>query len=405
MKSHNKNLDILRGVAALSVVLYHLNLLASVFDSKYSIAVIQYIFPGHLSVLVFFILSGYVIAYNTKPLNNANKIVTYTKKRIVRIYPIYLFALLLTVLIASGKYNWYQILMNCLFLSVPLDNVLKENGPLWSLEYEMFFYFLFIFISYFKLNLKNIIIILCLLVVSLFFIDQKMLVHPLIISGAIGLLFWVTGAYFGGMSSTKTLSANGSRVAAVFLIMFFLQKFNPYEPIMKALHFKLLECASCSEFQQTITFFDLYFYPLSIILILALSNTNKKYFNALYYFLIATSFAVMVTIPFAYGWHRMIEKQYIVPAVILVVSLVFWMLNFDFSTHISSKIGAIAPLSNISYALYIVHSPLIYCFSLVQATSPIFFIFKLTAYFGLLLFLSYLLEMKMQPLVKRTFFK
>ena len=85
-------------MAALTVVLGHTIVIKQTLDPHYQpTGIFSFQAPGHLSVLIFFILSGYVIGLtNQRPLEAAS-IGTYLKKRIVRIYPIYLLSILLAL--------------------------------------------------------------------------------------------------------------------------------------------------------------------------------------------------------------------------------------------------------------------------------------------------------------------
>ena len=61
------NLEALRGVAALLVVCGHAIDNDSLLDPGYIVqGWTRIVFPVHLAVLLFFVLSGYVIGYSTK---------------------------------------------------------------------------------------------------------------------------------------------------------------------------------------------------------------------------------------------------------------------------------------------------------------------------------------------------
>jgi peptidoglycan/LPS O-acetylase OafA/YrhL len=176
-------LDGLRGLAALYVMIGHARWLLwegyqnftthphsySFFDKG-----LMYFFSlfkwGHEFVLLFFVLSGFVIhyGYSTKLKQNSSSRLNFTQyfyKRAKRIYPPFLLALLLTfVLDWAGQMMNYSIysgssnyeLMNVHIGNTPHDlktlagNVLflyKEfvpifgtNGPTWSLKFEWWFY-------------------------------------------------------------------------------------------------------------------------------------------------------------------------------------------------------------------------------------------------------------------------
>lgn len=144
-------LDLVRFVAACVVYLYHSNQRLLVHDilpaSNY----------GHSSVIVFFVLSGFVIAYITD--TREKTLPTYAASRISRIYSVALPAVLLTVVLDAAGRQLYP----ALYLGYPFDNflvrgaasllVLNEvwfvsitsfsNVPYWSICYEMWYYVAF----------------------------------------------------------------------------------------------------------------------------------------------------------------------------------------------------------------------------------------------------------------------
>ncbi len=148
-------LDSLRGLAALIVVLHHLlNLWQA--DAEPASATIRsllgLVYPfGTEAVILFFVLSGFVLslpAINGKPQTYS----TFLIRRIFRIYVPYLAALLVSVAGAfwlhgivtrsiwfhqfwSEPVNWSLVGQHVLFLS--LSNTDQFDPPIWSLVYEM----------------------------------------------------------------------------------------------------------------------------------------------------------------------------------------------------------------------------------------------------------------------------
>jgi peptidoglycan/LPS O-acetylase OafA/YrhL len=97
-------LDSLRGIAALTVVFYHFRLmwLFSVQEHRWSV-VLNPITCGHEAVLLFFLLSGFVLAIpNLRGKGQPYPI--YLLRRSLRIYAPYLFALLFAV---AGASVWH----------------------------------------------------------------------------------------------------------------------------------------------------------------------------------------------------------------------------------------------------------------------------------------------------------
>ncbi|TFI48141.1 acyltransferase [Diaphorobacter sp. DS2] len=153
-------LDVMRGLAALSVVLYHyINRYDELFghnkdgyflDLKY----------GYLGVELFFMISGFVIFMTLEKCNN---IKDFLFKRVVRLYPAYIFAVILTFSVMSiysleGRdTDLADALVNLTMLQgliTPFGIVAHVDGVYWSLTVEVIFYAIMgcLFVSG---NLKN----------------------------------------------------------------------------------------------------------------------------------------------------------------------------------------------------------------------------------------------------------
>ena len=403
---HNNNLDILRGIAALTVVLFHLENYRSDFDKKFSFGeLLNYNFPGHMAVLIFFILSGYVIGINTPALSNKMEIGKYVKKRLVRILPIYFIAIFFAVAIAPEKYTLSKILSNLLFISVPLDNVLAEDGPIWSLNYELLYYFAFIFFSWFNVSLSKTVKITMGIIAVIFVFFHNIKIHPLPLSYFIGFIFWITGAMIAKRNTWLKWEISNSRILAVFMLIFCLQPLNPYGPILKVLHVPVADYSSYSMFQKSISYTDIFFYPLAILLIFSLTHIYSKYNRVLLYCIFGFPALRFIMLCYTYGWDFIIKEHYIIPSLLMIFSILLWILNFQFPGKIKNAIKSTSAMSNISYAMYIIHLPLIMLFGIVPAATVFYYVVKLLAYFIILFFVSYFLEDIYQPYIKKLFFR
>lgn len=139
-------IDLLRFIASISVVLYHLFFRGWAADnmSDVSFENIGYVFRyGYLGVDLFFILSGFVISHSID-----NKSISgFVISRISRLYPIYWLSVTITcfVSIAIGDSRFsvdlYQYLMN-LTMFHNYANVESIDGVYWTLFVEMKFYIL-----------------------------------------------------------------------------------------------------------------------------------------------------------------------------------------------------------------------------------------------------------------------
>jgi peptidoglycan/LPS O-acetylase OafA/YrhL len=143
-RKNYETLNAMRGVAAVSVVLYHASNLLGV-----------QIFPrGYLAVDLFFVLSGFVIghAYDNRIAGGLDWL-EFAKIRVIRFYPLYLAGILFGIvreLALIATHNQYALTTAQLFLSIvtallflpfPISarnySLFSMNIPSWSLMYEL----------------------------------------------------------------------------------------------------------------------------------------------------------------------------------------------------------------------------------------------------------------------------
>ncbi len=161
MPSQNKNLQLiqlLRGIAALLVVLLHTTINANeIFNSDFLFNFFKF---GGAGVDTFFVLSGFVITYTSqKNIGYADKLPSFIKRRCVRIYPTYwiiisLFLLSQILLPAFYRTHFSFSLTNIFSTYLLFPGHGMVNGVSWTLSYELFFYLLFCFAFIIK-NKKN----------------------------------------------------------------------------------------------------------------------------------------------------------------------------------------------------------------------------------------------------------
>ncbi len=121
---------------------------------------------GNDGVMVFFVLSGFVIAYVTD--RKESRVVDYGLSRLARLYSVALPAVVLTIILdyigSSISYNvydgwWFEcdnpiwrITANLLFINELWFSSVRlfSNGPFWSLGYEFWYYVIFGAAFYFE---------------------------------------------------------------------------------------------------------------------------------------------------------------------------------------------------------------------------------------------------------------
>ena len=149
-KQHYAILDGLRGVAALTVVCFHL------FEAFATSHLDQRINHGYLAVDFFFILSGFVVGYAYDDRWGRMGVGEFLKRRFIRLHPMVVFGALIgaAVFYTQGCPVWdvskitlgalaVATLMNALLLPAPISMEVRGvgemyplNGPSWSLLFE-----------------------------------------------------------------------------------------------------------------------------------------------------------------------------------------------------------------------------------------------------------------------------
>jgi peptidoglycan/LPS O-acetylase OafA/YrhL len=137
-------LDALRGFAALTVVWFHLSPL--MLGSERHLAIMHHIDLGKYGVLLFFLVSGYVIPMSLERHGDLRR---FWIGRLCRIYPAYLGAIALVGVVAlAGWGSWqesfsHQTVSAVLGHATMMTELLGLHGAVrvfWTLSYEMTFY-------------------------------------------------------------------------------------------------------------------------------------------------------------------------------------------------------------------------------------------------------------------------
>lgn len=154
MLQHSKNsyigqLTFPRFIAALIVVIFHYGKQTFPFQNSLFQGITEH---GSFAVGFFFFLSGFVLAVNyLQPQKTDLK--NYYVKRIARIYPLYITAFLLTLLLSMQLLHAYpkgfSIIMQLLGMQAWVPGICLEiNYPGWSVSVEVFFYLIFPLIAF-----------------------------------------------------------------------------------------------------------------------------------------------------------------------------------------------------------------------------------------------------------------
>lgn len=140
-------IDLLRGLSALAVVLFHFNEPYPLLGDPYH-RLVKY---GWMGVAVFFVISGYCIG----AARERDRLVPFWCRRLIRIFAPYWASVLLVVAIIAFRYFTFGVnditavprsgvawLYTFLALTAPASPVPAMNWVYWSLGYELAFYLL-----------------------------------------------------------------------------------------------------------------------------------------------------------------------------------------------------------------------------------------------------------------------
>lgn len=167
-------LDLIRFLAAIAVVCEHFGF------PRFGAVAMPYGL-GHAAVMVFFILSGYVIHYVAD--TREPTVVLFAASRIARIYSVVIPALFFTILIdilleyfgQQGEVRAYQLTAPWKYLPFFLlfmsdfwflHEEVFSNAPFWSLSYEVWYYVAFALFFYLRGRPRTVLIVILALVVG-----------------------------------------------------------------------------------------------------------------------------------------------------------------------------------------------------------------------------------------------
>lgn len=338
---HLQKLDAIRGLAACYVVLYHI--ITPIQAVPQIIKDVFFSF-GQEAVILFFLLSGFVIAYSVYKKENIT-FKDYFIKRFRRIYFPFVISLLLSILIfavqntLSKEFKWHEFWGN-LFMLQDFGSVkpgtwvhpFMKNYPLWSLSYEWWFYILFF--PCYKLLPKQPSRIYFILGLSAVALINYMIIPNQIALWLSYFIIWWSGVEASAiwMSQRKYTWKNMSPI--IFSLLF-----------------------------------------MTALILVPVLNTEKIQF----------------------GYYPFVCFRHFAIAVIAIGVGLLWYKNK--LKHFDQLFGIFAKIAPISYGLYIFHYPILEQLNLQAVIPNVFldYVIKL----ALILGLSYLVEIKLQPLVNQ----
>jgi peptidoglycan/LPS O-acetylase OafA/YrhL len=177
-KEYLHEFDALRGLFALLIVIFHFPNNSALYDNSF-------IKNSFQVVDCFFVISGFVIAYNyEKKLNNFNQFKLFIKKRFYRLYPLHIIFLILFAIVEFFKnysLEYFNVLPNNqtnnlieFFKNVILIhgfNSYSFNEPSWSISVEFYTYVIFAFYCIYLKEKKYLFLI---VILGLYLVEFKL---------------------------------------------------------------------------------------------------------------------------------------------------------------------------------------------------------------------------------------
>lgn len=230
-KVYFPSLNGLRFFAALSVMIYHF----------YGIDVLN----GHLGVVLFFVLSGFLITFllfEEKENKNAINISSFYWRRILRIWPLYFFIVIIAsiVFLEKNSFGNYMNTIPYFILFVPnlafvLEIPFQFGGILWSVGSEEQFYGFWPWL--FKLKTKKNILYSFIIIITLFTLTPH-------------FLDFISHHFFGNNSSLSIISNLIQRMnfgcMAIGGVLAYIARYNKeilkylFNPFLQWINFSVL---------------------------------------------------------------------------------------------------------------------------------------------------------------------
>lgn len=395
------DIEALRGIAAVIVVWGHAFFSSSKVDPAYTPSGIWvYAPPAHLSVLVFFLLSGYVIglAY-AEPLTRTS-ISLYLKKRFFRIYPIYFLCLLLALLVAAEPYSFSTIISHVTMAQGITSPLIIEFSPAWSLVYEVLFYLLFIPVSAFRLNP----IVVALLSMLLGCLGARY-GFSLFGSYAFGFAFWLSGLALAKYLRKPVTAAMYATMLSLLSLLLAIEKLDAPLTLFTMVSSRLFgqELLLSAVDQPGLRFRDFAYLPYCVILMAAFVKKEFKYMRFIQ--------GVLIFLPVLtyYHYYQQFNSETLTtlfwPTFFYVSAVLLFLFPTMGEALSQLLIKRLIITGSISYGLYIVHYPVLSALRRVTSFSGSSFTF--ISRLAILLVLSIggalLLEKKFQPWIKKNF--
>ena len=299
-------LDAIRGVAAIFVLTRHSGDLFGGWQFIHS----------YLAVDLFFVMSGFVIsvAYDESLLSTKLSVIDFIKVRVIRLYPLYLLALVLSILLTLhhaghdlSAFNWaglsVQVFLGLLLIPSPIStgNLFPLNGPSWSIFFEIIANVAY---AKFRFYLTNRALLLV-MVVSAFILTSYVLVKHNMDFG----FNWKNG--IGGLPRVLYSFAAGVMIYRLRKIMLYKRISNNWMTLLVLSIVMLLLGLPVTHYVELYDLLVvLVIFPTLVLFSTYIEPTTNSKLETVYGILGLTSYAIYIfQVPFVWAYSGMFIKQ------------------------------------------------------------------------------------------------
>lgn len=380
----------LRGVAALLVASSHA-LAVPVLDRGWRPGPpIQFFEAGHAAVLVFFMLSGYVIGLTNAAPFTVGRAKNYLSRRALRLVPVYVVAWCFT-LVVSGGLDLTASLGNLLFLQNfdPYFHLRIEpfpmNGPSWSLNYEVVYYLCFMVLWSMRPPLWSHLIAAGFLAIAGWVVPD----FPVFLSGyAVGWIFWSLGWWISNQPVASDIKGSQGPVLSGILLLMATHHFASGQVFLNGLGFPGPKPPGM------VNLSNLALLPACTLCLIGSARRLVPGWRLIQF----TAFAIPVlTLALLVMVGRLGENaRWVVAAAFTLIACL------TFKVTQPRWLGRLAPFGSISYGFYLIHFPLLFVVQRLPIPSGSAIAFSCRVLLWLLLSIgcAWLLEKQLQPWIR-----
>jgi peptidoglycan/LPS O-acetylase OafA/YrhL len=387
-------LEGMRGICACLVLYGHATIPQTRLDPDFSPSPRFWWFNlGHVAVLFFFVLSGYVIGLTVRSPFSGAEARRYLGRRVMRLVPINTAAVLLSWIFIP-QVALVTVFGNLAFLQnfhpYPFGlyfDVMPNDLNLWSLNFEAFYYVAFLVIWYLAPRCGPVLAVAALATLAAAFIPGD---HVLAAGYIFGALYWFGGLAVAWLAPVEGRPGNWPSALLTLLVMFPLA---PFQHLLFALH-----VPDPIAPLPVPSFHRLDLLAASLWALLAITGRSPLWQRRLGLFCLAIASAALIRSIFSHDGTDTGALVCYGAALAVAWVRMGWR-------PIPSALAKLAPLGAISFGVYAVGFPL--QFALLKAQwLPAGSIWTYAARVVLLVALTFgvgwILERKLQPALRRS---